>query len=257
MTWTTFGALTNPTLPELDANLAVLSMLNPIPVTVAGTNALTLTSTAGATAISAYQNYMTFIGIAANTNNTGVTAAVVGIQSGAFLNIYKDSLSGPVLLTGGELVQSCAFTLRYDSTLNANAGGFHLVDSGAGLFTGQTFSISAINVASASISGVLSVASVSFAGGDAVTRFTSTLASVTIPIVPQTAFSQVTISFAGCQINDNIFLGAPSLPASNIAISGFVSAAGSVVMRVANLTTNATVTLGSIAVRVTNLGFAT
>jgi hypothetical protein len=137
MTWTTFATLTNPTTPELDANLAVLSALAPIPVTVSGTNALTLTSIAGASAISSYQNYMTFIGIAANTNSGGVTASVVGIQSGAFLTVYKDSLSGPVALIGGEFVQNCAFTLSYDSTLNSNAGGFHLVNSGSVVQTNQ------------------------------------------------------------------------------------------------------------------------
>ena len=33
MTWTTFAALTNPTLPELDANFGILSLLTPIPAT--------------------------------------------------------------------------------------------------------------------------------------------------------------------------------------------------------------------------------
>ena len=241
MTWTTFAALTNPTLPQLDGNLAALSLLTPIPVSAAGTHALTLTSIAGVAAISLYQNYMTFIGIAANTNNGSVTAAVIGIQGGTFLNVYKDSLSGPVLLTGGEIVANCAFTLRYDASLNSNAGGFHLVDSGTGLTTGQTINVGGVSVG----------------GGDVVTRFTSTLATVTLAIVPPTAFSQSTISFTGCQINDNIMLGFPSLPASNIAITGFVSAAGSVVIRVANLTTNTTISLGTIAVRATDLGFVT
>jgi len=127
MTWTTFATLTNPTTPELDANFATLSMLAPIPVTVSGTNALTLTSIAGASTISSYQNYMTFIGTVVSTNNAGVTASVVGIQSGAFLNVYKDTGLGSVLLTGSEMVAGCSFTLRYDSALNSGAGGFHLL----------------------------------------------------------------------------------------------------------------------------------
>lgn len=277
-TWTTFASLTAPTLPELDANFAILSALTPIPCTVSGTNALTLTSTAGAATLSAYQNYMEFFGVAANTNNGAVTASVAGIASGSFLNVYKDTLSGPVLLIGGEIVQNCAFSLRYDATLNGNAGGFHL-GGGGGTSIGQTVTLSALlaatvnvsggigagslsvsgpmNGASLSISGPVSFASLVMGGGDALVRLTSTLASITFPIVPPTSFSQVTISFAGCQLNDNIILGPPSLAASNVMLSAFVSAASSIVVKAQNLTTNATITLGSIGLRVTDMGFLT
>lgn len=255
MTWTTFAALTAPTLPELDANLAILSTLTPIPCSVVGTNSLTLTSTAGAAAISAYANYMTFVGIAANTNNGAVTAAVTGITG--TLNVYKDTLSGPVVLTGGEIVQNTLFILRYDAALNSNAGGFHLQTSAAQL-QGQTVSLSSLLTSSASVSGLLSAASLAIGGGDALVRFNSTLVTLTFNanMVPG-AQSQATVTALGsAALNDNVLLGAPSIGAS-LSFFGFVSASGSIVVRAINEATAATISLTTLTFRVTDMGYAT
>ena len=123
MTWTTFANLTGPTLPELDANLSILTYLAPVACTVSGTNTLTLTVANGGTTIAAYQQNMTVTAIAAATNTGGVTAQFGSL---AALTVYKDTPQGPIALTGGEIVQNCALTLWYDSALASGSGGFHL-----------------------------------------------------------------------------------------------------------------------------------
>jgi len=119
----TFAAQTSPQMVELDQNFAALGALTTIPCTVAGTNTLALTATANTPTIAAYSNYQPFSFIAANTNSTAATAAVGSL---AALSIYKDSLGGPVVLTGGEIVAGGLVILTYDSALNTGAGGFHL-----------------------------------------------------------------------------------------------------------------------------------
>ena len=162
MTWTTFASLgVGPgTTPQLDANLTTLSNLVPIPCTVTGTNALVLTSTAGAATLSAYSNYMEFVGVAAVTNTGATTANAAGL---GVLPIYKDTLSGPVALTGSEIVQNTLFVLRYDSTLNGSSGGFHL-QSGTGILNGQTLSLTSLFAASASVSGLFAGVSLTLSG---------------------------------------------------------------------------------------------
>lgn len=121
-------------LSALDENFTTFGALVPIPCGVAGTNALTLTQSAAGLVptptIQAYSTDMLFSGIAAVTN-TGPVTATVG--STGVLNVYKDTLAGPVALTGGEIVANCAFSLRYDAALNSGAGGFHLSSSTANL----------------------------------------------------------------------------------------------------------------------------
>lgn len=63
--------------------------------------------------------------IAGATNTTAATAAANGL---AALNIYKDSPLGPVVLAGGEIVAACWCGLAFDGTLNANTGGWHLLN---------------------------------------------------------------------------------------------------------------------------------
>src|SRR5271163_4619121 len=119
-------------LVALDNNFTTFGALDPIPCTVAGTNTLTLTqSGAGVVPSAAIQGYttnMSFNGIAAATNTTAVQAQ---IGSAGLINVYKDSSAGPVLLTGGEIVALCAFSLRYDAALAGGGGGFHLTSSTA------------------------------------------------------------------------------------------------------------------------------
>ena len=276
MTWTTFANLTTPTLPELDANLAFLNGLVNIPCTVSGTNTLTVTPVAGGGTISSYSNYMVLRGIAAATNSGAVTANFAGIGA---LNVYKDTPAGPVVLTGNEIVLNCEFSLIYDSTLNASAGGFHLDTPNAGGLSGQTVTVASINAtlgsltclsisngyfASASIAtlsvatGIATLSSVQLGSVvNALTRLQSTLASFSITsgnaLTPGQE-AQATISFTGAAVNDQILVQ-PSSVSASLSYAGYVSAAGSVVFRVHNLAPAATVTVSLFTVRLTDIGF--
>ena len=291
VTWTTFANLTTPTLPELDANLAFLNGLVNIPCTVSGTNTLTVTPVAGGGTISSYSNYMVLRGIAAATNSGAVTANFAGIGA---LNVYKDTPAGPVVLTGNEIVLNCEFSLIYDSTLNASAGGFHLDTPNAGGLSGQTVTVASINAtlgsltslsisngyfASASIATLsvangyfasASIATLSVANGiatlssvqlgsvvNALTRLQSTLASFSITsgnALTPGQEAQATISFTGAAVNDQILVQ-PSSVSASLSYAGYVSAAGSVVFRVHNLAPAATVTVSLFTVRLTDIGF--
>ena len=239
MTWTNFASLgVGPgTTPQLDANFAAVSQLLNIPCTVSGTNTLTLTSTAGTSTLSGYANYMNLSCVAAATNTGSVTANFNGFGA---LNIYKDTSTGPQLLTGGEIVQNCEFTLIYDSALNASAGGFHMTD-GAGLLTGQTITIGALQVGT-SIT-------------NAMTHIYSTLASMSFGVLVPGASAQATVSFSGCQVLDNVIVGLPAAPQASVSFEGFVSASGSIVLRAANNAVAATATVTLATYRLTNIGF--
>ena len=237
MTWTNFASLgVGPgTTPQLDANFAALSALINVPCTVSGTNTLTLTSTAGTSTLVAYQNYMNLDGVAAATNNGPVTANFNGIGP---MNVYKDTPQGPQGLTGGEIVQNCGFALIYDSALNSSAGGFHLTGGGAPL-TGQSITVASLNATVASVASIQVGASVV----NAVTRMYSTLASISFGAIVPGASAQSTVSFAGCQVLDNVIVGLPAAPQASVSYLGFVSAAGSIVMRASNNAVGVTVTV--------------
>ncbi len=133
---TQFQNNTTNQLSALDNNFTTFSALVPMPCGVAGTNTLTLAQNGGGLVptipIAAYTNGMIFTGVASATNTGAVTAQVGALPS---LNVYKDTISGPVLLTGNEIVQFNAFSLKYDSSLNGSAGGFHLITATDGIGT--------------------------------------------------------------------------------------------------------------------------
>src|SRR5215831_9837124 len=167
MAWTTFANLTQPTLPELDGNFAILAVSAPVPCTVTGANSLTLSPINSGLPLAPFRTGQQFIAIAVNTNTGTANATVTGVP-GTF-NVYKDTSGGPVPLSGGEIVQNCEFTLIYDQVLNGNAGGFHLVSLPAAAaanlnpvfntVTAQTITSSVINVVSLSSVALASIAS--------------------------------------------------------------------------------------------------
>ena len=125
-----FANVSTLATPALDTNYAALGALTPIPCDVAGTNSLTLAPLASTPTVAAYSNYMQFTGIAVQTNTSSVSAIVNAV---ALLPVYKDTSGSPAVLTGGEIVATCAFGLLYDSALNSGNGGFHLMQiTGAG-----------------------------------------------------------------------------------------------------------------------------
>jgi hypothetical protein len=122
----TFAAVTSATGAELDANFNAAGLLGTIPCTVTGTNTLTLTPYTTPTIPTppfVLQAQLRAGGVAAATN-TGATTANVGGTGN--LDVFKDTASGPVALTGGEIHIGNYFVLSYDATLNTGAGGWHL-----------------------------------------------------------------------------------------------------------------------------------
>lgn len=205
-------------LAALDNNVATLSAAAPISCAVAGTNTLTLTpNSAGlvpSTTLVAYTQNQTFTGIASATNTGSVTAAAGAL---AALNVYKDTIAGPALLSGGEIVQLNAIGLRYDSALNTGAGGFHLTSSTAS--TGAAISPSSVQVNSSStLTNLIS-------GNSPTLTFTATpgwssqdqLFSVTATLFPANV-----LPVAG----DFMLVNPPSLGASGIDFRGFVLGSG-------------------------------
>ena len=280
MAWTTFAALTNPTLPELDGNFSTLYYLTNIACTVSGSaNALILTPNPTAASVTSYQQDMQFTGIAINSNSGAATGQVSGL---AALPIYNDTVNGPTALGGGEIVTLNAVTLIYDVALNSGAGGFHL-RAGNVVLTGQTLtmagasvtgniagtslnltgpaSLASLNVsgpaalASLVVSGPASLSSVGINAGTPILRYNSTVTTVVFgTLTPQTS-ADVTITFSGVKLSDDISIGWSIAPTPSIVFTPFAAAAGSVVVRALNPISNATVTLGTLTMRLTQIGF--
>lgn len=127
----TFAGLTTAEMSDLDANFAALGDFCVLPCTLSGTNALSLTLNTNTPTIATYANYLVFYGVATMTN-TGPATARVG--SLAFLTIYKDTVFGPNVLTGGEMAAGNGVMLVYDSALNIGVGGFHLINPSGGAY---------------------------------------------------------------------------------------------------------------------------
>lgn len=242
-TITQFANDTTPALPDLDQNFKALGVLTPIPCAVSGTNVLTLTQNvagqAASETVAAYENGLQLSGIASASNTSTATAALGAL---AQLNIYKDSISGPVTLTGNEIILGCAFTLRYDSTLNANAGGWHLIAN--------------ITSAGNTITPALVRASVGLQIGATTTPTLSGLlqASATLAytaIVPNSAQDQ-TFTVAGLLSSDGLMMAMPLPNSIGLTFTSYFAAGntvtGTVTVRAANLTAASTITPGTITV---------
>jgi hypothetical protein len=208
---TQFANNTAPQLSALDNNTLTLSGATNIQCSVTGTNTLTLTQNAAglvpSSALTAYSNYLRFTGTAAATNTGATTANIGGLGA---LNVYKDGSAGPVALAGGEIVANCAFTLIYDSALNAGAGGFHLISNTANALLAANPSQLQIN------------------GGATLSRYLSTLASITLALATANTAQTVSVVLTGVSLNDNIILGPPANHPAGWALTGFVLAAGTV-----------------------------
>lgn len=157
----TFGPpTTSATGTNLDDDFNAIARYIVTTCTITGTNTLVLAPFSDSPAVSAYRNIQIFSGRAAATNTSTVTASVSGL---ATLNVYKDTPSGPTLLSGGEIVINNYFQLVYDSLLNSGSGGFHLlttpatsagtvtsVATGSGLAGGPVTTTGTISLASIS-----------------------------------------------------------------------------------------------------------
>lgn len=219
--------LTN-NLAALDNNFTTFGALVPIPCGVSGTNSLVLTQNATGLVptptITGYSTEMLFTGIAAATNTGPVTAT---IGSTGVLNVYKDTAAGPVVLSSGEIVGGCAFTLRYDAALTSGAGGFHLASSTTTVIGGGA-------TLTNQVSGAVSLSFTATPGWQSQDQpFTLTGVLPTLPAV-----------------GDFVQVNPPSLGASGVGYAGYVLSVGSL----SSVSTVATVMIRQINAASTSLG---
>lgn len=124
VTFSNILAPQQPTLPQLDQNFAALGLLPPLIGTLAGSNVLFFTPATNTPAIVLPLRIgQIFAAIAALNNTGGTNITIPGLTA---LNVYKDTSGGPVVLTGGEIIENTYTQFIYDPALNAGAGGFHL-----------------------------------------------------------------------------------------------------------------------------------
>lgn len=190
------GNLT-PTGEQLDQDLAALGALTPIPCTVAGTNAITLTPLANTPSVTAYANYGQFSGVAASTSTAAVQAQVGALP---LLNVYKDTIAGPVQAGRNDIVANTKLIFMYDSALNSGAGGFHLISP-------PTASV----------------------------RDNNTTASISLAALLPQSGTQTTVLLGGTSIGDVVMLGYPSTVSVALTWDGYVNNAGTVTLNVFNM----------------------
>lgn len=243
-TITQFANDTTPALPDLDQNFKAFGVLAPIPCSIAGTNVLTFTQNAAAQAASislvAYENQVQICGIAAATNTTAVTAQLGTL---AALPVYKDTISGPVALSGGEIVIGNSLTLRYDSSLNTGAGGWHLISGQQGV--GNTINPSLVRASVGVQIGATTQPTL--------TGLLSQTATLTYTsIVPNSSQDQ-SFSMTGLLVSDILAFGLPVPASTGLTYSGYHGGGATVTVRALNGTAAATMTPGAITVNVIGL----
>lgn len=188
-----FSNQTAPQLSWLDQDFAALGALTPIPCVVSGTNSLSLAPLSNTPTITTYSNYLMVSGVFAASNTASMTAAVLGL---ALLPVYKDTASGPVVLTGGEAIAGNFFILAYDSTLNSGVGGFHLyVSTSATATYAVTSGTNATGTWPISISGA--AATVTSVTGTQINTALGYTAANPASVLPNTAITSSVTSSIG------------------------------------------------------------
>lgn len=222
---TQFENNTTNSLVALDNNFTTVSGQAPIPCTVSGSNSITLTQNGTgvvpSAALTQYTQGLVFTGIVASSN-TAATQARVGTL--ALLNVYRDTSSGPVQLSGGELISGNAFSLQYDSALNSGNGGFHAITTTA-------------------------VTTVLFGGNSTLTNLLSGTISITFTVAPgwtsQDQSFSLTAGLASAlpAVGDFMLVNPPSVAGLGISYAGYVISTASL---------NASTSVASLNIRQIN-----
>ena len=249
-----FASVSNATGQNLDDDFNALGAITPIPVSVSGTNSLQLTPLINTPTISTYVTYQPFVGQVAGTNTAPVNAAVGSLP---FKPVFKDSPSGPVLLTGGEMVASNMFSLLYDPELDSLQGGFHLIIGqflvgnylllSGGTLTGLLTAPN-ITVTTLTTTGQLKVAA-----GQTLVRMVSALVATQANIPANSTVDQA-VTLPGVAIGDAVIINPPTLPAG-VMVNASANGSNSVVIRWANVL-GSQVNTATGNYRLTALGFA-
>ena len=214
-----FANNTNPTGPELDLNFAALGAIAPIPCAVVGTNALVLTPAANTPTIGAYNQNHTYCGVASSNNSAATTAQVGSLPA---LPVYKDTIAGPIALTGLEIITNNAIYLTYDVALNSGNGGFHL-QSGTTLLSGGSFS------------GPITAPAIAIpSSASSVTSILSAAVSLSFASLTPGANSDHSVTISGVSVGDVVAVGLPASVAIGVGYMGFVSIASVAVLRAFN-----------------------
>lgn len=231
-------------LTLLDDNTTTLSAVAAISCAISGTNTLVLTQNAPgllpSVGITAYAQNMRFFGVATATNTGGVTAAVGAAPA---LTVFKDTLGGPVILTGSEIIKNNAITLVYDAALNGGAGGFHLISTTAA--AGTEINPSSIQINSNSVLTNL------LSGNSPTLTFTAT---------PGWSSQDQTFSVTAGQasalpaLGDFMLVNPPSLNAVGVAFQGYVLGVGSISSVASAATINIRLLNGASASLASNSG---
>ncbi len=119
---TNFATVTSTTGADLAQVFNEAGFLGTVPCAVMGTNTLVMTPAVPAPDI-VLQPLLRVCGLVQITNTGAVTANAANL--GPF-PVYKDSPTGPVLLTGNEMIANNYFTLAFDPSVNGGNGGWHL-----------------------------------------------------------------------------------------------------------------------------------
>lgn len=221
----TFAAFTAPVMSQLDGVFTQVGNLGIIPGAVTGTNDLVFTPTAGRTpVITAYFDGMQIAAVAVATNAAAMTARVNAL---GVLNVYKDSPSGPVVCSGGEVINTNMFALRYNSALNAGAGGWHLIANTG--YSGGTISGAVVINNNLSVASLASVTKLMVgASASSISRIISAAATLAFTVIPANTTQQQTLAVAGAQVNDPVSVGTPASVTTGTHFFGYVMAAGTV-----------------------------
>lgn len=239
-TITQFENDTTPALADLDQNFSAFGVLAPIPCAITGTNDLVFTpneaTQPASVSLAAYENQVQICGIVAQTNSGAMTARYGSLGQ---LSVYKDTIAGPAALVGGECVAGNSITLRYDSTLNTGAGGWHLIAGAQGV--GNTINPSLVR---ASV-GV----QVGSTTSPTLTGLLSAVATLTYTsIVPGSSQDQA-FAMSGVSLTDVLAMGLPVPVSTGLSYSAYIVAAGTVSVRALNATAGSTITPGTITVQ--------
>jgi len=127
-----FASLTNPTLPNLDADFLGVANTLVVPCSASGTNAISLTPLVSTVTVSAYtdKDQYTFNAAATSTGDVTLQVSALGL-----LNLYK--AGGVTQATTGDVVNGQFYQVAYQASLNVGAGGFVIISAIAPVAAGS------------------------------------------------------------------------------------------------------------------------